>query len=1171
MSVFESAIRIFLDFENILEIRNLIYNVNLRNKGVFIFLGNEHNVIYGTSIVVDNTFSEDNRKLFQMIQKNSSTTSNVDDDSRVQVHLIRTDAPNNIPVPIQLPDLKFEDADDGNMDQKNFDSSMMPDFDGTSSNSIIIEPLNNTRTSSNPLNSGSSSNPMINLPLNDTGTSSNPVSSIRSNPMNIEISSYPMINLPLNINNAQIPRTKTKRRRKKTLLKKTIAKGKASKINLKQPKNKFFSWRKKFEHYSCHLCDFEGMNIRGFSYHVKKIHNISKLDVENYARISLHQCLLCNEEVLNLDQHYKPKHNMTLEDYFKNHIAKDWTNQCKLANNVDLSEPAKNAEGKIYNTDAATKAHFLSWKKKYEYYHCQLCENKDFKFENYEGFLNHMKNEHDIINSDDDKFADIFARMEEHCCLLCGDQVSNLSKLSKLALHFNDKHQISLEHYFKSHIASSDDSIITPSMNEIHDLDSWKDKCLFSCMICGYSTKTNPDFALHLKDHWINPSDYIKAYGSSLTYIVSHYCKFCGVKVLHQNEDLTEHFQNVHKTSLKLYYQNHILIDLGQNNFQPMDISTMAKTQIPGEDTMSENDRRDFHNWMNSCKFQCKICQHEANSIKALSAHLADHSKTLGNYINEYGSSIMTNVELHQCKVCSKKICHEEHLLSLHVRSIHKMTLIKYYKIHIGNWYMFKYGLSEDESRKFLKWSNLMRKDAIHKCKLCKAEIKHVSANLCEHFNQEHSMTLAYYYQHHVISGKSNTYESPCSSLTSSSENQESPCNPVQSNDIPRPPGISSRVNQLTELKNKCNSYVTDSKSLSNSLTSSCNNKLNIPLPRNPLPPNNKIFLNQRPEHKNSPNSTVTVSKSPITSISLQDSESPCISSLLDQGQKSDSPCISTLDRNMSVTMTEPGDEQSNKKTSSHRGKDSTSTCISTLKPDEQNSEVPCTTSQKVKDSESSCISTLLPDDQSTSWMNRNDYKCGICQDFKTKSKRDFLLHINIKHDLASYDDYKLKQGDPKNQSIIFICRICNFDMDHDEYDVKYHLDEDHRGMSIQDYQSKFNIKILPKIEDEKLMFDWDQCEYSCPICEKMTKTKKVAMNHLKVDHPKQRRGQLKQSKNLILRHKCKMCSKYILFEKSLMRSHLKYHHLMYLTDYEKLFKSELKATFARLFKNRLR
>ena len=443
-----------------------------------------------------------------------------------------------------------------------------------------------------------------------------------------------------------------------------------------------------------------------------------------------------------------------------------------------------------------------------------------------------------------------------------------------------------------------------------------------------------------------------------------------------------------------------------------------------------------------------------------------------------------------------------------------------------------------------------------------------------------------------------------CSSLTSSYAeriNAMLPIHPLPRNEIFNRPNVSnqgpdSSSNQSLGNGNNPNSTVTDSES-------TCISTLerNMPITAIELgdEQSNKNISSHRDKDSESPcTSTLkqtdqkTTSTSSMdedqnpTSTTLQkekDSKLPCTSPSMDQGQKSDSPCISTFDRNMLVTLTEPGDEQSMKSTLSNRGKDS-SRCISTLKPDYQNSGAPCTTSAmdedqnptaktlpNGKDSELPCIFTLLPDDhQSMSWMNRNHYKCNICQDFKTKSKRGFLLHINIKHDLASYDDYKLKQGDPKNMSIIFICRICNVVMDHDEYDIQHHLEDDHRGMSIQDYQSKFNISMLPKDEDEKLMFDWDRCEYSCPICKKISKTKKIAMNHLKVNHP-ERRGLLKQSINLILKHKCKMCSKYILFEKCLIRSHLKHYHLMYLTDYEKLFKSELNATFAKLFKTRLR
>ena len=96
---------------------------------------------------------------------------------------------------------------------------------------------------------------------------------------------------------------------------------------------------------------------------------------------------------------------------------------------------------------------------------------------------------------------------------------------------------------------------------EHEEITEWASQCLYECKICNaFSCKRNHDFQRHLSSahDGITPFSYQQGYGSSITVLKHHDCKFCGAQVNHDMASISIHVGYHHNTKISDYYDMHI-------------------------------------------------------------------------------------------------------------------------------------------------------------------------------------------------------------------------------------------------------------------------------------------------------------------------------------------------------------------------------------------------------------------------------------------------------------------------------------------------------------------------------------------------------------------------------------------------------------------------------------
>ncbi len=148
--------------------------------------------------------------------------------------------------------------------------------------------------------------------------------------------------------------------------------------------------------------------------------------------------------------------------------------------------------------------------------------------------------------------------------------------------------------------------------------------------------------------------------------VIAHKCHVCSKNILCDKATIQCHVRNHHNFSLKKYCDK-MNIELVSEISKKKKVSVQLFTKL--------SSKQEITNKIGSfCKFSCPKCDFTSKSWNSLKVHITK---------NEHGpvlpfTKYITSLVYHKCHECDELVPNDTGILSLHVRSQHKMTLPNY-------------------------------------------------------------------------------------------------------------------------------------------------------------------------------------------------------------------------------------------------------------------------------------------------------------------------------------------------------------------------------------------------------------------------------------------------------------------------------------------------------------
>ena len=345
-----------------------------------------------------------------------------------------------------------------------------------------------------------------------------------------------------------------------------------------------------------------------------------------------HECRICCQKVLQTVGKLTPhvgRHKLSLENYFRKFMLGMEIEETPSTSTTVPKMPAKNSMHQ-------------SWADKCLFF----CKHCDFESAHRGVVTIHVKKVHNLSTETvTEGKGHVLAKTLNHYCLICGMKLRHTSGV--IQKHLRLRHQIDLENYFHLFVETS----ATPQVSE------WKNGCTFRCCHCQYKIHIAEDFAKHMELHNVKMDMFKQTYKAMIEQKAVISCKICKAVVLHESFSLEEHFEKIHDTTLKIYFDAHVAPAVRQGNLAGRKLS---------------------YSWMNKCLFSCKICQKIFCSFTDVEKHMSQvHATTIEMYESVHGSAIL-KVTFVPCNICQSAMPCDAELISKHLLSSHQMSLAEY-------------------------------------------------------------------------------------------------------------------------------------------------------------------------------------------------------------------------------------------------------------------------------------------------------------------------------------------------------------------------------------------------------------------------------------------------------------------------------------------------------------
>ena len=166
----------------------------------------------------------------------------------------------------------------------------------------------------------------------------------------------------------------------------------------------------------------------------------------------------------------------------------------------------------------------------------------------------HMAEEHQISDPDSRALIEMAVNFLLHTCQICFD--TPLWEEQTLKHHFESKHNgLSLQEYATENMQNYKQNEACD--NKIRNFDSWVNQCIFKCMCCTQDIEFDKKSKLMAHLAWFHKSirtGYFTTYENE-TFVkkTEHVCQMCTKKYLWDDISLSKHITGSHKMKLSVY------------------------------------------------------------------------------------------------------------------------------------------------------------------------------------------------------------------------------------------------------------------------------------------------------------------------------------------------------------------------------------------------------------------------------------------------------------------------------------------------------------------------------------------------------------------------------------------------------------------------------------------
>ncbi len=174
--------------------------------------------------------------------------------------------------------------------------------------------------------------------------------------------------------------------------------------------------------------------------------------------------------------------------------------------------------------------------------------------------------------------------------------------------------------------------------------------CLFQCLECGKSLNAWTALKEHMANICIQKLT-LTDVDRYITRAICHVCKVCSVQVLCDKFMINRHLTNRHKMIITQYTDK-----FGYD-------TSKRVPEVTYSDTIG-----------NLCVFKCVDCGETMDSRRSLGHHQKNYSHGKKFKLGEKLSKIV----YHKCKLCNRRILCDTTILTIHMKSCHRLNLEEY-------------------------------------------------------------------------------------------------------------------------------------------------------------------------------------------------------------------------------------------------------------------------------------------------------------------------------------------------------------------------------------------------------------------------------------------------------------------------------------------------------------
>jgi hypothetical protein len=305
-------------------------------------------------------------------------------------------------------------------------------------------------------------------------------------------------------------------------------------------------------------------------------------------------------------------------------------------------------------------------------YQCQTCKKNMLSYKTLEEHLKIAK--HSTCTDRGIAIEKFISRVVTHKCLLCSEVLLCDEKF--FASHAKLHHGLTVNQY-RAKFELENPNLRATKEKQLKALltgaivsESIGNLCTFQCQVCLKTFDSKWKF--HLEAGHLNEEKEIctgSSEHSSLFFWqnavkrVVHKCRLCGEMLLCDSHELSYHFTREHKVTMKEYSH----LTGAQLRGSVHDVKErMRKLQ---------NSSRMEKSVGNFCKFECNQCDFRAFSWIQMKEHFVKQQH--GNKINS-APDFATEAVLHQCRTCTEKVLCDKFIISLHLRTKHRLSVKQY-------------------------------------------------------------------------------------------------------------------------------------------------------------------------------------------------------------------------------------------------------------------------------------------------------------------------------------------------------------------------------------------------------------------------------------------------------------------------------------------------------------